>query len=132
MLFRSRAAIVGDFGTAVALGVSVAALDSRHAGLVLAAGVLMGLCFGLGFGGSLRHLGSVVPEGHRGQVMSAYYLLAYTGLAVPTVLAGWAATTWGLAAAFPWFSLAVALMCVGAGVLGVRGTRADGVGLVTP
>lgn len=115
-----RTAIAGDFGTAAALGFSVLALDSRQPALVLAAGVLMGLCFGLGFGGSLRHLGSVVPSGHRGEVMSAYYLLAYTGLAVPTVLAGWAATTWGLAAAFPWFSLAVALMCVAAGLLGLR------------
>lgn len=115
-----RAAIAGDVGTAVALGLSVAALDSREPALVLGAGVLMGLCFGLGFGGSLRHLGAVVPAGHRGEVMSAYYLLAYTGLAVPTVLAGAAATTWGLAATFPWFSLAVGLMCLTAGLLGLR------------
>jgi len=118
-----RAAVVGDFGTAVALLLSVAALDSHHASLVGAAAVLMGLSFGLAFGGSLRHLGSVVPAGHRGEVMSAYYVLAYSALAVPTILAGWAATTWSLAAVFPWFSLAVAGVCVVAGSLGVRGAR---------
>lgn len=115
-----RAAIVGDVGTAVALGLGVLALDSHHASAVLGAAVVMGLCFGLGFGGSLRHLGSVVPAGHRGQVMSAYYLLAYAALAVPTLLAGWAATTWGLAAIFPWFALGVALLCLTAAVQGVR------------
>ncbi len=123
-LAARRAAIVGDFGTAIALGVSVLALDSHHALLIGGAAVLMGLSFGLAFGGSLRHLGSVVPAAHRGQVMSAFYVLAYTAMAVPTILAGWAATTWGLAAVFPWFSLAVALACVGAGALGVRSTRA--------
>src|SRR3954454_19138355 len=88
------AAIGGDFATAVALVVSVLALDSHRPWLVAAAAVLMGLSFGLAFGGSLRHLGSVVPAAHRGQVMSAFYVLAYGAMAVPTILAGWAATTW--------------------------------------
>lgn len=115
------AAIVGDFGMAAALGISVLALDSGHAGLVGAAAVFMGLSFGLAFGGSLRHLGSVVPADQRGQVMSAYYVLGYSAMIVPTILAGWAATTWGLAAIFPWFSLAVALACLTAGTLGLSG-----------
>ena len=114
-----RAAVAGDFGTAAALGISVLALDSGHAGLVGASAVLMGLSFGLAFGGSLRHLGSVVPAGERGQVMSAYYVLGYSAMIVPTILAGWAATTWGLAAIFPWFALAVALACLTAGALGL-------------
>jgi MFS family permease len=83
----------------------------------------MGLTFGLTFGGSLRHLGQVVPAGRRGEVMSAYYVLAYSALAVPTILAGWAATEWGLAAIFPWFALFTALACVTAGVLGIRSTQ---------
>jgi MFS family permease len=91
---------------------------------VLAA-IFLGLTFGLAFGGSLRHLGQVVPAGHRGEVMSAYYVLAYTAMAVPTVLAGWAATTWGLAAIFPWFVAAVALGCLGAATLGVTSARAE-------
>lgn len=124
-LVAHRAAIVGDFATAVALVVSVLALDSHRAGLVAAAAVLMGLSFGLAFGGSLRHLGRVVPAAHRGEVMSAYYLLAYSAMAVPTILAGWAATQWSLAAIFPWFTAAVALACVLAGVLGLTGRRVE-------
>lgn len=115
-----RAAIVGDFATAAALLLSVAALDTHRAWAVALAAVVVGASFGLAFGGSLRHLGSVVPAGHRGEVMSAYYVLAYSALALPTVLAGWAATTWSIAAVFPWFAAAVALGCVSAGVLGLR------------
>jgi MFS family permease len=118
-----RTAVAGDFGTAVALVVTVAALHTHQAWAVLASAVLMGLSFGPAFGGSLRHLGRVVPAGHRGEVMSAYYVLAYSGMAVPTILAGWAATTWSLAAVFPWFTAAVALTCVLAGVLGAASAR---------
>ena len=122
-LAARRAAVSGDFGTAAALLLSVVALDSGHASLVLAAAVFMGLTFGLAFGGSLRHLGQVVPAGHRGEVMSAFYVLAYSAMAAPTILAGWAATEWGLSAIFPWFSLATALACLTAGLLGLRAAR---------
>ena len=126
-----RAAIGGDFGTAVALGLGVLALDSHRAELVVAAAVSMGLAFGLAFGGSLRHLGRVVPADRRGEVMSAYYVLAYSAMAVPTILAGWAATTWGLAAVFPWFTGAVALGCATAGALGLLSGRPARVVAVT-
>lgn len=122
-LAAKRAAVVGDFGTAFALLFSVVALDTGHATLVVLAAVVMGLSFGLAFGGSLRHLGQVVPAAQRGEVMSAYYVLAYTAMAVPTILAGWAATTWGIDAVFPWFSVATALACVTAGTLGLRSGR---------
>jgi MFS family permease len=119
-LVARRAAIIGDFATAVALGLGVLALDTHQPVVVAGAAVVMGLSFGLAFGGSLRHLGGVVPAGQRGEVMSAYYLLAYGAMAVPTILAGWAATSWGLAAVFPWFTAAVALACLAAGTLGLR------------
>jgi len=123
-ILARRAAVVGDFGTAAALLLGLGALGLRQPVAVVAVAVLLGLTFGLAFGGSLRHLGSVVPAGQRGEVMSAYYVLAYGAMAVPTVLAGWAATTWGLAAVFPWFTGAVALACVAAGSLGVRSRAA--------
>jgi MFS family permease len=124
-LVPRRAAILGDFGTAVALVTSVLALDSHHAALVIAAAVFMGLSLGLVFGGSLRHLGHVVPADHRGEVMSAYYVLAYGSMALPTILAGWAATQWSLGAIFPWFTAAVALACVLAGTLGLTARRPE-------
>lgn len=56
--------------------------------------------------------------------MSAFYLLAYTAMAVPTLVAGWAATRWDIAAVFPWFADTVAAACLSAAVAGLRSTRA--------
>lgn len=121
-----RAAVGGDIGMALALVLTVPALATHNWPAVLLVGVLLGATFGLGFGGSLRHLSEVVPQGRRGETMSAYYLLAYTSMALPTVLAGWAATTWGLGTVFPWFVGVVALACLLAAALGLRRPAARG------
>ncbi|MFE3799849.1 MFS transporter [Nocardia tengchongensis] len=115
-----RAAIAGDIGMAIALLLTIPALNTHNWVLVLLAGLALGGTFGLGFGGSLRHLSNVVPQHKRGETMSAYYLLAYSAMAVPTVVAGWAATTWGLSTVFPWFVVLVALACLGAAGMGLR------------
>jgi MFS family permease len=122
MLAR-RAAIAGDVGMAVALVLTVPVLATHSWPLVVAAAALLGATFGLGFGGSLRHLSSVVPADRRGETMSAYYLLAYTATAVPTIVAGWAATRWALSSVFPWFAGGTALACLVAAAVGALSTR---------
>jgi MFS family permease len=119
-----RAAIIGDVGMAVALLITIPVLALHSWPLVLVAAVLLGATFGLGFGGSLRHLSHVVPADQRGETMSAFYLLAYTAMAVPTLLAGWAATRWSLVAVFPWFAGTVALACLAAAAVGAWTIRA--------
>lgn len=116
-------AIIGDIGMAVSLLLTIPVLLTHRWELVFVAAVLLGATFGLGFGGSLRHLSDVVPADRRGETMSAFYLLAYTAMAVPTLIAGWAATRWNLAAVFPWFAGAVAAACLGAAVAGLLSTR---------
>lgn len=116
-------AIIGDIGMAVSLVLTIPVLLTHRWELVFVAAVLLGATFGLGFGGSLRHLSDVVPADRRGETMSAFYLLAYTAMAVPTLIAGWAATRWNLAAVFPWFAGAVAAACLGAAVAGLLSTR---------
>ncbi|WP_040797323.1 MFS transporter [Nocardia higoensis] len=120
-----RAAIVGDTGMAGALLLTVPALATHNWVAVLGAGIALGATFGLGFGGSLRHLSEVIPEHVRGETMSAFYLLAYSAMALPTVAAGWAATTWGLERVFPWFVTTVAVACLSAAGLGLRRNRID-------
>ena len=115
-----RSAIIGDVGMAVALILTVPVLATHSWPLVLGAAALLGATFGLGFGGSLRHLSHVVPADRRGETMSAFYLMAYTAMAVPTIVAGWAATRWPLGEVFPWFAYAVAV-----GVPGRRRRRRD-------
>jgi MFS family permease len=118
-----RAAIIGDVGMAVTLVLTVPALLTHSPPLVFVAAALLGATFGLGFGGSLRHLSTVVPADKRGETMSAFYVLAYTAMAIPTILAGWAATRWSLDAVFPWFAGVVASACLAAAVVGLVNTR---------
>ena len=118
-----RAAIIGDAGMAVALVLTVPILATHSWPLVLAAAALLGAAFGLGFGGSLRHLSDVVPADRRGETMSAFYLLAYSAMAIPTIAAGWAATRWTLSSVFPWFAGTVALACLVAAGVGAWTTR---------
>lgn len=114
------AAVAGDAGTAFFLLVSIAAIHSASAAAILIASTLLGFFFGLAFGSSLRHLGDVVPADHRGEVMSAFYVLAYSAMAVPTILAGWAATVWSPEQILAPFLSCVALASVVAGILGWR------------
>ncbi|MDX1890863.1 MFS transporter [Mycolicibacterium sp. 050158] len=120
-----RSAIVGDVGMAVALILTVPVLATHSWPLVLTAAAVLGGAFGLGFGGSLRHLSHVVPADRRGETMSAFYLIAYTAMAVPTIVAGWAATEWPLGTVFPWFAGAVAVACLIAASVGAFTTRAS-------
>lgn len=113
-------AIVGDLGTAASLVLCVPAVAWGHAWAIAAASTLVGLFFGLAFGGSLRHLSQHVPAAHRGEVMSAFYVLAYGAMAVPTVLAGWAATVWSPQTIFAPFMVTVAVACTLAALLGLR------------
>lgn len=119
-----HSAVIGDVGMAVSLLLTIPVLLTHQWQLVFVAAALLGATFGLGFGGSLRHLSDVVPAGKRGETMSAFYLLAYTAMAVPTLVAGWAATEWDLTEVFPFFAGAVAVACLGAAVAGMRSTRA--------
>lgn len=45
-------------------------------------------------------------------------------MAVPTLIAGWAATQWDLASVFPWFAGTVAAACLGAAIAGTHSVRA--------
>ena len=76
-----------------------------------------------GIAASLRHLAEVAPADARGQVMSAYYLLGYLAMGIPTVTAGALATRYGTATIFPWFAAAVSQACLAAAAFGVRDHR---------
>lgn len=117
------AAVVGDVGMVVSLGGAVWALHTGSATFIVLDSIALGATFGLAFGGSLRHLNAVTPADARGRVMSAYYLLGYLAMGVPTVIAGAMASVFGTAEIFPWFVLAVSLACLSAAILGLRSGR---------
>lgn len=118
-----RMALIGDAGMAVVMLASIPLVLSGHAALVIGTSVVLGVFFGMAFSGSLRHLNSVMPPEHRGGVISAFYLLCYTALGVPTVLAGAAATRWSLEHTYVGFAAVVALLCVVAAGVGAVGSR---------
>ena len=75
--------------------------------------VVAGLGFGLAFLGGLRALVAVIPPEHRAATMAAFYIVAYTSLSVPAVLAGIVVTHLGLNSTFELFgSIAAALALV--------------------
>ena len=115
-----RTAIAGDFGTALFLLLAVPAVASGNAWLIAIDSAMLGAFFGLAFGSSLRHLAEHIPADHRGEVMSAFYVLAYSAMAVPTIFAGWIATHYTPEDVFGPFMVLVALACTTAGVLGMR------------
>jgi predicted MFS family arabinose efflux permease len=78
--------------------------------LFFAAAVLTGVGFGLAFMGALRNLSGVIPPARRGEVMSAFYLVAYTAISVPAVAAGVALPHAGLNDTITVFGFAVAVV----------------------
>ena len=65
-------AIIGDVGMAVSLLLTIPVLLTHQPQLVFVAAALLGATFGLGFGGSLRHLSDVVPAGRRMLLVTAH------------------------------------------------------------
>ncbi|MGO3326829.1 MFS transporter [Gordonia sp. (in: high G+C Gram-positive bacteria)] len=116
-------AVIGHLGLIASLGCAVWALNTGSTVFVIADSAVLGATFGLAFGGSLRHLNNVTPADSRGAVMSAYYLLGYLAMGIPTVIAGALSSTYGASTTFPWFAGAVSTACLGAAVLGVVGAR---------
>lgn len=116
-------AIIGDLGMAVSLLVAIWALHSGLTWFVIVDSIVLGIAFGMAFGGSLRYLSEVVPGDARGSVMSAYYLLGYLAMAVPAVAAGAMSSRFGTLTVFPYFVGAVTLGCLAAAWLGLRGAQ---------
>ena len=116
-------AIIGDLGMAVSLLLAILALHSGLTWFVIVDATVLGIAFGMAFGGSLRYLSEVVPGDARGAVMSAYYLLGYLAMAVPTVAAGAMSSRFGTLTVFPYFVGAVTLGCLAAAWLGIRGAQ---------
>jgi MFS family permease len=81
-------------------------------GYFIAGSVLAGVGFGLAFLGGLRGLITVIPPESRGSVMAAFYIVAYTSLSVPAVLAGVVVPHLGLRTTFEVFGSIVALIAL--------------------
>ncbi|ONF73743.1 hypothetical protein [Amycolatopsis keratiniphila] len=125
-------ALVGDAALGVLMIAGVGAFVAGHAVLIVVSVALQGGAYGLAFGGSLRYLTSQVHSDHRGAVMSAFYLITYSALVVPTILVGIGATVWTPTAVFPVFAVLAALLCLTAVAVELRQSRVIAADLGAP
>lgn len=112
----------------LALGMALTAVSvsTSSAAFFLSSGAIAGVGFGLAFMGALRHLSASIPDGRRGEVMSAFYVVAYLAISLPAIAAGFAAPSLGLADTFRVFSIVVVVLAlsVAAGGLRIEAPRA--------
>jgi MFS family permease len=116
LAYGRRAARTGVVGGSVALAVGVAliALSASEdaAAPLLVGSVVGGVGFGLALLGALRTLSTAIPPDHRAEVMSAFFVVGFTSLSIPAVLAGLAVTPLGLESTFEIFGAVVAAVAL--------------------
>ncbi|WP_220278131.1 MFS transporter [Streptomyces himalayensis] len=129
MLLRrlgDRAASVTGCALLVAgVGVSVIGYDTAHATLFFAGAAITGAGFGLCFMGSTSTVTAAAITRDEPQLLSGFFALAYMAVSVPVVVLGAVASRFGVAAAFSWFGLLVALLAMVAGAIAVRSGRLE-------
>jgi MFS family permease len=111
---------VGALLLALGMALTAVALSASSAVFFLISAALAGVGFGLAFMGALRHLSASIPDGRRGEVMSAFYVVAYLAISVPAIAAGFAAPHLGLADTFEVFAAVVAVIALAVAAGGLR------------
>jgi len=111
---------VGALLLALGMGLTAVSLSLSSAAAFLASGAIAGVGFGLAFMGALRHLAGAIPDGHRGEVMSAFYVVAYMAISVPAIAAGFASPQLGLTETFQVFAGVVVVLALAVAAGGLR------------
>jgi hypothetical protein len=116
MIFHRIAPWIGATAGSAALAAGtmliVAAVVTGSSTAYVVGSVVGGAGFGVAFLGGLRQLMVAIPPQHRAAVMSAFYIVAYTSLSVPAVIAGLVVTHLGLHATFETFGSIVAAIAL--------------------
>lgn len=117
---------VGALLLALGMGLTAVSLSVSSAVAFLASAAIAGVGFGLAFMGALRHLAAAIPDGRRGEVMSAFYVVGYLAISVPAVAAGFAAPRLGLTDTFQVFAAVVVVLALAVAAGGLRIERPRG------
>jgi MFS family permease len=109
--FPSRPVVLAGLGVfLVALALIVAALSQASMALLLAGTVVGGAGVGAVFLGSLATANRLAPPERRGQTVSTYFVMCYTGLIVPVIGVGIASQFFGAFASVLAFSILLAAL----------------------
>lgn len=97
---RSRASRtmlrLGGSGLLAGVALMLAGAHFQSLALVLSASVVAGAGFGVGFQGALRSVIPLAEPHERGALISAIYIASYLAFSLPAIVAGLAATRFGL------------------------------------
>jgi MFS family permease len=105
-------AAAGSVALSAGMLVIVLAASADSSALLFAGAIVGGAGFGVTFLGGLRVLSVAIPTEQRAAVMSAFYVVAYTSLSVPAILAGILVTPLGLRPTFEVFGSVVAALAL--------------------
>jgi MFS family permease len=97
----------------IALALIVAALEWTSMTLFITCTVVGGIAAGAAFLGSLATANRLAPPEIRGQVVSAYFTVAYVGLTIPVIGVGFSAEHIGYLAAVSICAACLAVLCIG-------------------
>jgi hypothetical protein len=109
----------GSLVLALGMAGTVASLSSDSVPLFFGVSVVTGAGFGVAFMGAIRSISLAAPPEHRAGVMSAFYVVAYLSLSVPTLIAGLVVPALGIEPTFRIFGSAVVALAL-ATALGTR------------
>jgi hypothetical protein len=115
VLGRTRPWLAASAGSlALAIGIVLIVLSTRSdsTATYLGGSIIGGAGFGLAFLGGLRALVSAIPPDQRAAVMSAFYIVAYSALSIPAVVAGLLVNDLGLDTTFEAFGSVVAVIAI--------------------
>jgi MFS family permease len=114
----STRAAMGGGSLVLALGMAatVASLSTDSVSLFFGASIVTGAGFGVAFMGAIRSISAVAPVEQRAAVMSAFYVVAYLSLSVPTLIAGLVVPELGIEPTFRIFGSLVAALAVATAV----------------
>jgi MFS family permease len=105
-------AAYGSLALALGMVLIVVSAATGSALLFSVGAVVGGAGFGVAFLGGLRALSAAIPPDHRAGVMSAFYVVAYTAISVPAILAGAVVGTLGLQTTFEIFGSVIAALAL--------------------
>jgi MFS family permease len=105
-------ASAGSIALAAGMALIVASGATGSGLTYLIGSIIGGMGFGIAYLGGLRALVAAIPPERRAAVLSAFYVVAYTSLSVPAVLAGLLVTRLGLQSTFETFGSIVAALAL--------------------
>lgn len=104
--------VVGCAALLVGMLVVALSLVVGRPAIFFVGAVVTGIGFGLAFMGSTRQVTQVAPAARRGEILAAYFVVAYLAFSIPVVAAGFLTTRVGLSHTFYLFAASIAIVSI--------------------